>query len=62
MHNPQIEAMNIARTVVADAARAAISAGVLPEGELPDFIVEIPADSSHGDIASNFAMASARVL
>ena len=62
MHNPQTEAMNIARTVVADAARAAISAGVLPEGELPDFIVEIPADSSHGDIASNFAMASARVF
>ena len=62
MHNPQTEAMNIAKTLVSDAAVSAIKAGTLPEAELPDFIVEVPADSSHGDIASNFAMASARAF
>ena len=62
MHNPQTEAMNIARALVSEAARTAIDKGVLPDAELPEFIVEVPADSSHGDLASNFAMASARVF
>ena len=34
--------------------------GTLPEAELPAFIVEIPADTKNGDIASNLAMAGAR--
>ena len=34
--------------------------GALPEAELPAFIVEIPADTKNGDIASNIAMAGAR--
>ena len=35
--------------------------GTLPEADLPDFIVEIPADVKNGDVASNLAMAGARV-
>ena len=34
--------------------------GTLAEAELPAFIVEIPADTKNGDIASNLAMAGAR--
>ncbi|MBQ1464886.1 MAG: arginine--tRNA ligase, partial [Ruminococcus sp.] len=32
------------------------------EGTLPDFAVEIPADKSHGDFATNAAMVSARLF
>ena len=39
-----------------------MSAGTLPEAELPDFIVEIPGDVKNGDIASNLAMAGARAF
>lgn len=36
--------------------------GKLPEGEIPDFKVEVPADRSHGDYSTNAAMVSARVF
>ena len=39
---------------------AAMADGTLAEAELPAFIVEIPADTKNGDIASNLAMAGAR--
>lgn len=42
------------------AVKAAQSAGSLPEAELPDFLIEVPADHAHGDWASNIAMAGAR--
>jgi len=37
-----------------------MDAGELPQAELPAFIVEVPADTKNGDIASNLAMAGAR--
>ena len=39
-----------------------MAAGDLPQVELPDFIVEIPADPKNGDVACNLAMAGARVF
>ncbi|MBR2740963.1 MAG: arginine--tRNA ligase [Oscillospiraceae bacterium] len=60
MLNPQREAMDIARKLIADAAESAMQSGKLPQSDLPDFNIEVPADSTHGDLASNFAMASAR--
>ncbi len=45
-----------------NAFKAAISEGLLPEGEIPSFNIETPADRSHGDLATNAAMVSARVF
>ena len=40
----------------------AVAKGELPEGEIPPFKVEIPADRTHGDYSTNAAMVSARVF
>ena len=48
------------KEAVAAAMRAAIASGELPEAALPDFIIEIPADTKNGDFATNAAMAAAR--
>ena len=45
---------------IENAMHAAIAAGDLPQAELPDFTIEVPADTSHGDFATNAAMAGAR--
>ena len=59
-YNPRQAALSEARAFLTRAAQAAMAAGELPEAELPAFIVEIPADTKNGDIASNIAMAGAR--
>ena len=61
-YNPRKAALDAARELLTGAAHAAMAAGTLPEAELPDFIVEIPADVKNGDIASNLAMAGARAF
>ena len=48
--------------VIEAAMKKAMAAGMLPEAELPAFTVERPADRSHGDFATNAAMASARAF
>ena len=47
---------------ILDAARAAIEAGELPAGELPEVVLEVPPEKAFGDFATNFAMQSARVF
>ena len=59
-YNPRAAALAEARALLTEAAMAAMADGTLPEAELPAFIVEIPADTKNGDIASNLAMAGAR--
>ena len=59
-YNPRQAALDEARRLLASAAQAAMDAGELPQAELPAFIVEVPADTKNGDIASNLAMAGAR--
>jgi len=48
--------------LIKNAAAAAIEKGLLPENDLPDFTVEIPAERSHGDYSTNAALVSARVF
>lgn len=48
------------REAVRAAMNKAIEQGALPEAPLPEFIIETPADSSHGDFATNAAMAGAK--
>lgn len=50
------------RKAVEQAVSVAISAGELPEEALPAFVIEIPADRTHGDFATNVAMVSARAF
>lgn len=45
-----------------DAVNLAIQNGSLPAGEMPEFVIEIPADHSHGDYATNLAMVSAKTF
>lgn len=61
-YNPIESVKAEARAMLAEAARAAMASGTLPEKELYDFGVETPADNKNGDIASNFALAGARVF
>ena len=48
------------REAVAAAVNKAVEKGELPQAELPDFIVETPADNKNGDFATNAAMAGAK--
>ncbi|MBP0981317.1 MAG: arginine--tRNA ligase, partial [Oscillospiraceae bacterium] len=52
------------RSIVSKAINSAIEKGELPavEGELPAFLIEQPADPSHGDFATNAAMSGARAF
>jgi len=47
---------------IAQAAKTAMEKGILPKGELPDILLEIPPEKSFGDFATNFAMQAARPL
>ena len=50
------------KAAVTEAVKKAVADGALPEAEMPEFIIEIPADNSHGDFATNAAMAGARAF
>ena len=58
VHSAMVEVENL----IKDAFAKAMQEGKLPENELPDFSVEIPAESTHGDFASNAAMVSAKTF
>ncbi|MBQ9673156.1 MAG: arginine--tRNA ligase [Ruminococcus sp.] len=49
-----------AKKIIANAISKAVDEGKLPKGEIPDFIIEEPADKAHGDLATNAAMVSAK--
>lgn len=50
------------RELIIEALGKTISDGVFPAVPVPDFNIEIPADKSHGDFASNVAMVCARAF
>ena len=50
------------RTLIIEAIGRAIAAGQLPSEPIPDFTIEVPADRSHGDWATNVAMVSAKAF
>lgn len=51
-----------AKNLIMEAIGRLVADGTLPAEPLPAFNIEIPADRSHGDFASNVAMASAKAL
>ena len=50
------------QSLIKDSLKRAMEQGILPENEIPEFIIEIPADKAHGDFATNVAMISARAF
>ncbi len=50
------------KDILADALNKAIAAGELPQGELSAYTIEVPADRTHGDLATNAAMISAKAF
>lgn len=50
------------RELIYNALGVLVSKNTIPQTALPDFNIEIPADKSHGDFASNIAMVSAKAL
>lgn len=50
------------KSCITDAVNKAIESGVLPQSEIPEFIIEQPADRKNGDFSSNIAMAGARAF
>lgn len=57
-----IQTVNNLRTAIIDAMGRAMAEGLLPTAPTPDFTIETPADRSHGDLATNAAMVSARAF
>ncbi len=49
------------RSLLADAARDAHTAGALPSADFPAIEIEVPKVEAHGDFATNFAMVMAKV-
>ncbi len=56
------KAVNMLKKAITNAMNKAIENGELPQAELPQFIIETPADRTHGDFATNAAMAGAKAF
>ncbi len=62
MANIALATQQMVQEMLTAAFRLAIDAGELPNGNVPAFVVEVPADTSKGDFATNAAMVSARAF
>ena len=56
------QTVNNLRTAIIDSMGRAIAQNQLPAVPVPDFAIEIPSDRSHGDLATNAAMVSAKAF
>ncbi len=57
-----INAVKDLKAAIISAVNKAVENGELTAAEIPDFVVEIPADKKNGDFATNAAMAGARAF
>lgn len=62
MSKIELQATQSLKDAITAAMRSGMEKGSLPKAEIPDFIVEVPADISHGDRAANAAMISAKAF
>lgn len=53
---------HILKNKLIGAVESAIASGDLPQAEIPQFIIEMPANKANGDYSSNIAMAGARAF
>ena len=54
--------VNSLKKEILDAIEKAVAKGQLAKAEIPEFVIEVPADKKNGDLATNVAMACARVF
>lgn len=54
--------VNLLKEAIVKAINSAMNKGELPQTEIPNFIIETPADRTHGDYATNVAMAGAKAF
>ena len=57
-----LQATSELKNAILRAVEKAQAGGDLPQGEMPPFSIEVPADRSHGDWATNAAMVSAKAF
>ncbi len=57
-----LQATDNLKKIIKQAVSAAIDANTLPKADIPEFVIEMPQDKSHGDFATNIAMVSAKVF
>ncbi len=62
MNNLMQSATDQLQSLIKDSLKRAMKQGDLAESEIPEFVIEIPADKAHGDFATNIAMISARAF
>ena len=62
MANIAKKAQESLKLAILTAISKAQSEGKLPQADIPEFIIEVPADKNNGDLASNVAMACARAF
>lgn len=62
MNNLMQSATDQLQSLIKDSLNRAMKQGDLIESEIPEFVIEIPADKAHGDFATNVAMISARAF
>lgn len=60
--NPMETALKQIRKLLTQAMQKAMDAGTLPQAEIPNYAIEIPADPKNGDFAANIAMVGARTF
>lgn len=57
-----MQTQEVLKNKIIDAVQSAMNKGELPQAELPEFIIETPADKKNGDFSTNIAMAGARAF
>ena len=62
MAHTSINTEKALRTAIENAIKKAIDKGQLTDAPIPNFVIEEPADRSHGDFATNAAMAGAKAF
>ena len=61
MANISKKSVEALKAEILRAIEKAKAEGKLADAEVPDFVIEIPADRKNGDLATNVAMVCARV-
>ena len=62
MSKIELHAAEKLKDAITESFRKCMESGILPKAEIPEFGVETPADSAHGDRASNAAMTGAKAF
>lgn len=57
-----LQATDRLKAAIGAAFQKAMETSLLPKAEIPEFSLEVPADLSHGDMATNAAMVSAKIF